>query len=193
MRATRVLRLPPRERVLDAAEELFFSEGIRRVTVDAIATRAETTKAAVYRHFESKEALVAEWLRIVTAQYAEVLDRLEAEHPDDPRAQLLGFVRFIVDGLEATSYRGCPFINSLAELPESDDPARRIIEDHKARQVRRIRALCERIGSKDPELAAAQITFILEGAQVSAQNRSLGNIGSVVERSVEGILSSTRG
>jgi AcrR family transcriptional regulator len=193
MRATRVLRLPPRERVLDAAEELFFSEGIRRVTVDAIATRAETTKAAVYRHFESKEALVAEWLRIVTAQYAEVLDRLEDKHPDDPKAQLLGFVRFVVDGLEATAYRGCPFINSLAELPVADDPARKVIEAHKARQARRILSLCERIGLKDPGLAAAQITFVLEGAQVTAQNRSIGGIGRLVDRSVEEILSHVHG
>lgn len=192
MRATRVMRLPPRERILDAAEELFFHEGIRRVTVDAIATRAETTKAAVYRHFDSKEALVAEWLRIVTTQYAEVLDRLEAEHPSDPRAQLLGFVRFVIDGLEATSYRGCPFVNSLAELPEVDDPARKVIEAHKARQAQRILSLCRDIGLRDPELAAAQITFLLEGAQVSAQNRSLHDIGRFLDRSIASILADVK-
>lgn len=188
MRPSRISRLPPRERILDAAEALFFHEGITRVTVEAIATRAETTKMAVYRHFESKETLVKEWLHILTAQYAAVLDRLEAEYPEDPRAQLLGFVRFVTDGLEGTSYRGCPFINTLAELPEHDDPAREIIEAHKARQAQRLAALCERIGLANVQEAAAEITFLLEGAQVSAQNRSFSGIAAILEHAIDRVL-----
>lgn len=188
MRPSRVMRLPPRERILDAAEHLFFHEGIRRVTLDAIAARAETTKVAVYRHFGSKEALVQEWLRIVTAQYAEAQDRLAAEYPEEPKAQLLAHVRSVAEGLGATSYRGCPFINSLAELPDADDPARKIIEAHKARQADRMRSLCRRIGLKDPEVAAARVTFLLEGAQVSAQNKSFSDAGTLVQAAIESIL-----
>ncbi|CAN3984685.1 TetR/AcrR family transcriptional regulator [Kitasatospora purpeofusca] len=191
-RPSRVAKLPPRERILDAAEELFRSEGIRRVGVQAIAEKAETTKMAIYRHFETKDALVAEWLRIVAADYRAAFDRVEAEHPDRPEEQILGLARFIAEGLPAVSYRGCPFINSLAELPDRSHPARQVIEGHKEHQARRLTAICARAGLSDPEQAAAEITFLLEGAQVSAQNGSVDRVGERLLRAVGGIVARYR-
>ncbi|MEU7202370.1 helix-turn-helix domain-containing protein [Streptomyces sp. NPDC045470] len=187
-RPDRVAKLPPRERILDAAEELFQREGIRRVGVQAIAERARTTKMAIYRHFETKDALVAEWLRIVAADYQAAFDRVEAEHPGRPREQILALARFIAEGLPALSYRGCPFINSLAELPDRSDPARQVIEQHKARQTRRLVGMCAAAGLPDPEQTAAEITFVLEGAQVSMQNGSIDQVGDRLLRTVEGII-----
>ncbi|MFD5651254.1 MULTISPECIES: TetR/AcrR family transcriptional regulator [unclassified Streptomyces] len=187
-RPGRVAKLPPRERILDAAEELFQSEGIRRVGVQAIAERAETTKMAIYRHFETKDALVAEWLRILAAEYQAAFDRVEAEHPGRPREQILGLARFIADGLPGLSHRGCPFINSLAELPDRSHPARRVIEEHKARQTRRLVGMCAEAGMPDAEQVAAQITFVLEGAQVSTQNGSIDRAGERLMRIVEAIV-----
>ncbi|MEU3902142.1 helix-turn-helix domain-containing protein [Streptomyces sp. NPDC045251] len=187
-RPGRVAKLPPRERILDAAEELFQSEGIRRVGVQAIAEKAETTKMAIYRHFETKDALVAEWLRIVAAEYRAAFDRVAAEHPGRPGEQILGLARFIAEGLPAISYRGCPFINSLAELPDRSHPARQVIEEHKADQTRRMIGMCADAGLPDPEQAAAEITFALEGAQVSTQNGSIDRAGDRLMRIVEGIV-----
>ncbi|MFF1374824.1 TetR/AcrR family transcriptional regulator [Streptomyces sp. NPDC058308] len=187
-RPDRVAQLPPRERILDAAEELFQSEGIRRVGVQAIAERARTTKMAIYRHFETKDALVAQWLRIVAADYQAAFDRVEAEHPGRPEEQILGLARFIAEGLPALSHRGCPFINSLAELPDRSHPARQVIEEHKARQTRRLVGMCAAAGLPDPEQAAAEITFVLEGAQVSTQNGSIDRPGERLMRIVEGIV-----
>ncbi|MFI7389875.1 TetR/AcrR family transcriptional regulator [Streptomyces tendae] len=187
-RPGRVAKLPPRERILDAAEELFQSEGIRRVGVQAIAEKAETTKMAIYRHFETKDALVAEWLRILAAEYRAAFDRVEAEHPGRPREQILGLARFIADGLPALSYRGCPFVNSLAELPDRSHPARQVIEEHKAHQTRRLIGMCTEAGLPDPEQVAAQITFLLEGAQVSTQNGSIDRAGELLLRIVGAIV-----
>ncbi|WP_071338367.1 TetR/AcrR family transcriptional regulator [Streptomyces albidoflavus] len=187
-RPGRVARLPPRERILDAAEELFQSEGIRRVSVQAIAEKAATTKMAIYRHFETKDALVAEWMRIVAADYQAAFDRVEAEHPGRPREQIVGLARFIAEGLPALSHRGCPFINSLAELPDRSHPARQVIEEHKAHQTRRLVGLCAEAGLPDPGQAAAEITFVLEGAQVSTQNGSIDRAGERLMSIVEGIV-----
>ncbi|KOX45527.1 TetR/AcrR family transcriptional regulator [Streptomyces sp. NRRL F-7442] len=187
-RPGRVAKLPPRERILDAAEELFQREGIQRVGVQAIAERAETTKMAIYRHFETKDALVAEWLRILAAEYQAAFDRVEAEHPGRPREQILGLARFIADGLPSLSYRGCPFINSLAELPDRSHPARQVIEEHKSRQTRRLVGMCTEAGLPDPEQVAAQITFVLEGAQVSTQNGSVDRAGGRLMRIVEALV-----
>ncbi|WP_030669224.1 TetR/AcrR family transcriptional regulator [Streptomyces sp. NRRL B-1347] len=187
-RPGRVAKLPPRERILDAAEELFQSEGILRVGVQAIAERAGTTKMAIYRHFETKDALVAEWLRILAADYRAAFDRVGAEYPDRPREQILGLARFIAEGLPTLSYRGCPFVNSLAELPDRAHPARQVIEQHKAHQMRRLLGMCAAAGLADPEQAAAEITFVLEGAQVATQNGSVDRAGDRLLRIVEGIL-----
>lgn len=191
-RPSRVAKLPPRERILDAAEDLFRREGIRRVSVQAIAERAETTKMAIYRHFETKDALVAEWLRIVAADYQAAFDRVEAEHPGRPREQILGLAHFIAEGLPAISHRGCPFINSLAELPDRDHPARRVIEEHKAHQTRRLVGMCTEAGLPDPAQTAAEITFLLEGAQVSTQNGSIDRAGDRLLRIIEGIIDERR-
>ncbi|MFC8128787.1 TetR/AcrR family transcriptional regulator [Streptomyces sp. NPDC057302] len=187
-RPDRVAKLPPRERILDAAEELFQSEGIRRVGVQTIADRAETTKMAIYRHFDTKDALVAQWLRIVAADYRAAFDRVEAQHPGSPREQILGLARFIAEGLPAISHRGCPFINSIAELPDRTHPARQVIEEHKAHQMRRLVAMCAGAGLPDPGQAAAEITFLLEGAQVSAQNGSVDQAGDRLMRIIEGVI-----
>lgn len=187
-RPSRVAKLPPRERILDAAEELFASEGIQRVGVQAIAEKAQTTKMAIYRHFDTKDELVAEWLRILAADYQAAFDRAEADHPGRPREQILALARFIADGLPRLSYRGCPFVNSLAELPDRAHPARQVIEQHKARQARRLLGMCADAGLSDPEQATAEITFILEGAQVSHQNGSVDQVGERVIRIVEALL-----
>ncbi|MER7697686.1 MULTISPECIES: helix-turn-helix domain-containing protein [unclassified Streptomyces] len=187
-RAERVATLPPRERILDAAEELFHSQGIRGVGVQAIAERAGTTKAALYRHFDTKDALVARWLLIVAADYASAFDKIEQRWPDDPRAQIMGVTDFVVETLTAISHRGCPFINSIAELPDPSHPARQVIEAHKARQLHRVTAMCVGAGLIDPEGAAAEITFALEGAQVSAQNGSVDRVGERLVTLVKAVL-----
>ncbi|MFE2549365.1 TetR/AcrR family transcriptional regulator [Streptomyces sp. NPDC059355] len=187
-RDSRVPRLPPRERILDAAEELFLREGVRAVGVQAIAEHAKTTKMALYRHFATKDVLIEEWLGIVAAQYRTAFDQVEAEHADDGRAQVLGVARFVADGLPDIVRRGCPFVNSIAGLGDPGHPARRLIEDHKADQRRRLTAMCERVGAQMPDDVSAEITFLLEGAQVSAQNGSVDRAGERLVAAVTAAL-----
>jgi hypothetical protein len=85
----------------------------------------------------------------------------------------MGFAQFIADDVERGSHRGCVFINTIAELPDTSHAARRMIEDHKARQLERLTALCRACGLSRPDRAAIHITLILKGAQAVAQNRSV--------------------
>lgn len=178
----------PRERVLAAAGELFYNDGIRATGVDAIAARGNTTKMAIYRHFQSKDVLVTEWLRQVIDDYWRALDAIEAAHPGDPRAQILGWVTYFSDEARAWSHRGCAFINSIAELPDPEHPGRKLIEEHKARQWRRLASLCEQAGLASPEDTASELTFIFEGAQVSAQNRSIRDADRQLRRIVDAVI-----
>src|SRR5438105_10742939 len=122
---------PPRERILAAARELFYRRGIHAVGVDAIAEAAGTNKMTLYRHFASKDALVADYLR-ESARHAEASrDRLEAEHPGDPLAQLRSWIARMAERLANADERGCPLVNAAVELPEKTHPARRVIEEFK--------------------------------------------------------------
>src|ERR1700728_4416311 len=81
-------RIPPRARILAAAGELFYRHGIRAVGVEAIAEAAGTNKMTLYRHFTSKDELVAEYLRQSAKRADACWDALEAAHPGDALAQL---------------------------------------------------------------------------------------------------------
>src|ERR1700747_2609249 len=81
-------RRAPRERIVQVASDLFYRHGIRAVGVEAIADSAGTNKMTLYRHFSSKDELVAEYLRQSAHGASTCWDRLEKNHPGEPLAQL---------------------------------------------------------------------------------------------------------
>ncbi|WP_312044191.1 TetR/AcrR family transcriptional regulator [Erwinia sp.] len=163
-------RLPPRDRLLQAAETLFYQDGITRVTVDAIAEKAQSTKMTLYRHFASKEALVLAWIGLLIEDYGQVFDRLAEQFPHEPTARIRGFGAFLADNLTGTLQRGCPFTNTLAETTGQFPEVRALIFAHKQRQFQRLVDWCTEAGSAEPQALAKEITLLLEGLQVVAQN-----------------------
>src|ERR1700738_574738 len=86
-------RIPPRERILAAAADLFYRHGIRAVGVEAIAEAAGTNKMTLYRHFESKDELVAECLRELTRDFDLAWADIQRKHAGEPKQQLLVLLR----------------------------------------------------------------------------------------------------
>src|SRR6202045_1175486 len=84
--------LAPRDRILAAAGDLFYRHGIRAVGVESIAEAARTNKMTLYRHFASKDELVAEYLRQSAKLADSCWDRLRQRHPGDALAQLRGWL-----------------------------------------------------------------------------------------------------
>src|SRR5438477_1444194 len=146
--------LPPRERILAAARALFFRQGIRAVGVDSIAEAAGTNKMTLYRHFASKDELVAACLSQVAGEDELRWQALAAAHPGDAKGQLLGWLGQLREKMMAAGERGCPFANAAVELPDKDHPARRIIEAHKLARRDSIVALCRSGGLREPERVA---------------------------------------
>src|ERR1700733_2647779 len=91
------MRIPPRERLLEAAGELFYRHGIRAVGVDAIAEAAGTNKMTLYRHFASKDELVAEYLRQSAREADGCWQRFDRAHPGDPLGLLRAWFAEIAD------------------------------------------------------------------------------------------------
>lgn len=162
--------IPPRERILAAASDLFYRQGIRAVGVDAIAEVAGTNKMTLYRHFASKDELVAEYLRRLATHSDQLWAKLEQQHPGKPRAQLHAWVEAMAEEMAHGDGRGCALTNAAIELPERSHPARPVIEDFKKQQRARLSRLCSTAGLDEPELVADELFLLLEGARVSSQS-----------------------
>ena len=163
-------RIPPRSRILAAAGELFYRHGIRAVGVEAIAEAAGTNKMTLYRHFASKDELVAEYLRQWANAADGCWDRFAKAHPGDPLAQLGAWLEEVAGRLADPEERGCALANAAIELAEKDHPARRVIEEFKRALRMRLIRLSEAAGLDDPETLADELHLLLEGARVTAQS-----------------------
>lgn len=161
---------PPRERILQAARELFYRDGINSVGVDAIAAAAGTNKMTLYRHFSSKNELVAAYLAELAAEGDGIWDEARAAHPGDPDAQLRYLLRKVSQWATQSTSRGCALANAAVELAERRHPARRVVEAHKRRQCERLAALVREAGYARPERLADEIFLLVEGARVSVQS-----------------------
>jgi AcrR family transcriptional regulator len=161
---------PPRERILAAARELFYRRGIHAVGVDAIAEAAGTNKMTLYRHFASKDALVAACLTELTQEFGAAWDVIAAAHVGDPKGQLLAWLRHICDFKEYEAERGCALANAAIELPDKDHPARRVIREYKTAAREHLIRLCRDARLADPERLADEVFLICEGARITAQS-----------------------
>lgn len=176
---------PPRERILVAADDLFRRVGIRGVGVEAIAEAAGTNKMTLYRHFASKDELIAEWMRGIIKQKEATWDQIIANHPNDPAGQLVEWSRRTAQAFAQMEERGSAMLNALAELPEPDHPARKVIDEHRIAEHDRILKLCQEAQFDDPDLAADQFYFMLEGAKACVQCIGLKRVGEHLMRLVD--------
>src|SRR3982074_644725 len=147
-------RIPPRDRILAAAGDLFYRHGIRAIGVEAIAEAAGTNKMTLYRHFSSKDELVAEYLRQSAKAADSCWDQLETLHPGDALAQLGTWFREVADHVSDSDQRGCALANAAVELPEKTHPARRVIEEYKSAVRSRLAPLAQTARLRRPATLA---------------------------------------
>ena len=181
-------RISPRERILSTASELFYRHGIRAVGVETIAEAAETNKMTLYRHFSSKDELVAEYLQRLAEKAKSSWDRLEADHPGNPSAQLRAWLKDMAAHVGSGDERGCPLANAAVELPEKGHPARRVIEAFKTAQRERLVQLCAAAALAEPEMLADELFLLLEGARVTGQSMGTKGLGDRLVRMCEAMI-----
>ncbi len=181
---------PPRERILAAASDLFYRQGIRAVGVEAIAEAAGTNKMTLYRHFESKDELIAEYLRRLAACSEKTWDELARQYPNDARKQLVAWLKSIGEHINNPKERGCALANAAVELPEKHHPGRCVIEKHKQGERDRLVKLCKQAGASKPEMLADELFLLIEGARVCAQSMGQEGPAARLGRMGEAIIAS---
>lgn len=147
---------------------MFYQEGIRAIGVDTIVEQSGVGKATLYRHFPTKDDLIASYLeqedRLWWAWFEEVI----APYEGAPKAQLLAFFEACTQRLTEPGFRGCAFLNAMAEISESDHPARRCAVGHERALRERLAYLSRQAGARDPEQLADQLLLISNGALATA-------------------------
>src|SRR3954451_25057181 len=159
--------LPPRTRIIAAACDLFYHHGIHAVSMDAIAEAAATNKMTVYRHFPSKDVLVAEYLRQLAQEADAHWDELARACAGDPQMEIRTWLAQIAECVTSDGERGCALANAAVELPEKGHPARAVIEEFKKGHRERLVKLFHAANLVKPEELADEVFLLVEGARIN--------------------------
>jgi len=144
-----------KERILETADRLFYLQGLRAVGVDTIAAEIGISKRTLYNHFPSKDALIAAYLRRRFTQ-APASDK-------PPIEQILGTFDRLERGFASKGFRGCPFVNAVAELG-SEQSVKKIAIAFKESRRLWFRDLLKLLGVADAEGLATQLTLLVDGS-----------------------------
>jgi AcrR family transcriptional regulator len=161
--------LSARERILDTAYDLFSQHGIRAVGVDRIIATSGVAKMSLYRHFQSKDALVLAFLQEREKRWT--MEWLHAEvmgRADDGAGRLLAIFDVFDPWFRQSDFEGCSFINVLLEFGELDNPIRVATAEHLATIRGLVREFATDAGVSDPEAVACQWHILMKGSIVAA-------------------------
>jgi AcrR family transcriptional regulator len=186
-------RLDVRDKILATASKLFYERGVRAVGVDLVVEKADVAKTSLYRHFGTKDDLIAAFLEREDRDFWGTWDRVAEQHAGDAAAELDAHLGWIGERVGRPNYRGCPQINVAAEFPEADHPARKVAEDHKREMRRRLRVIAERLQAASPDELAGQLSVLINGAFVSSQIFEPGEAPRLLRRAADALISVSRG
>ena len=158
-----------RDRILEAAYDLFSRSGVRAVGVDTITAEADVAKMTLYRNFASKNDLALAFLALREQRWTvgwvqdEVLRRACT-----PAGQLLAIFEIFSEWFAREDFEGCAFVTSLLEFADRDDPVRRACVLHLATIRAFVCELATAAGVEDPERFAVQWHILMKGSIVAA-------------------------
>ena len=167
------MRRPARERLLDAAEDLFYERGISATGVDAVLKRAGVAPATLYAHFAGKDHLVAAYLQRRHERWRAAWDEALARCGDDATARALS----VFDALETFSRprnatRGCAFLAAAVEVNDLDHPAHPWLEADTRLLLERVHDLAAGTGAAHADALAAELLLLYDGALAARARRA---------------------
>jgi AcrR family transcriptional regulator len=171
-----------RQRILDAAAELFYRDGINATGVERLAAESSVSKRTLYQHFPSKTAVVEEYLRSIEDRVAAV--------PQDadqiPRERLLA----VFDGPTARVglLRGCPFHNAAVEAAGAMPGVQEIVRANKLSLIDALTELAKRAGAADPQLLGNELGVLYEGAAALATSLDDGSPWATARAAAEALI-----
>lgn len=161
-------KLSAKDQLLETAARLFYQNGYRAVGVDTITAESGIGKMTLYRHFDSKDELIAAYLQGSNARFWDEFEAVVAAAPD-ARGKLLAFFESLSFYVTHPECFGCPFLNAATEYPEADHPGHQVALQHKQSVRERFRDLAREAGARDPQSLADQLMLVMDGAYMAAR------------------------
>jgi AcrR family transcriptional regulator len=178
-----------RDRLLAAADELFYAEGVHVVGIDRIVQRAGVTKASLYNTFGSKDELVRSYLEDAFRRRQARVAKILSAHTD-PRERLLAVFREVEGNLAGSTFRGCRFISAAAEST-SGEPGKVVAEQYRAWLWSLFTDLARAVGVSDAKHVGRQLFLLYDGAAVAARmDEDRTAAGKAVRSAVVALLDS---
>jgi AcrR family transcriptional regulator len=157
-----MVRGTAREKLIDAAGELFYAQGLTATGVDTVARHAGVSKPTLYAHFPSKGHLVTAVLRRRhERRVGELTDWLAPVA--DARQRLLAVFGWLAEYYGRDGARGCAFVNAAAELPDPGDPGRVAAQQEKDWLLDVMTAMAAEAGLARPDRLASQLLLLIDG------------------------------
>jgi AcrR family transcriptional regulator len=155
-----------RERIVEAATELFYAQGLRAVSAEKIIAQVGITKVTFYRHFRTKDDLIVAYLERRAQWERDAIAAARRSADDVPDV-----FRIVSEAIGAEScrpgFRGCPFINAAAEYADAQHPVRQAVDAHRRWFRQTIQDLLDEIEVPDSARIADQLVMLRDGAMVS--------------------------
>ncbi|WP_033344338.1 TetR/AcrR family transcriptional regulator [Catenuloplanes japonicus] len=176
-----------RARLLATATRIFYAEGIHSVGIDRIVAEAQITRATLYRHFPGKEDLVVAYLNEADhAIRGHVETVLASGLP--PVEVLRGIGRGIAGDIGRPGFRGCAFLNAVAEYPDPAHPVHRAVLAHRQWFLDTVTALFVRVPDVDSALLARRFVMLRDGAMASGCLSGSGDVADTLLSGIEDLL-----
>lgn len=180
-----------RQRLLDAADGLFYAEGVCSVGIDRVIAEAGVAKASLYNAFGSKDELVRSYLAGRSAGWREHVARELPVRWETPSERLLGVFDLLGEWFAAPGYHGCPFINANAEARPGSG-VEGVSDEHRAWVRFLFSGLAADAGVKDPDGLARRLSLLYDGSMVAAQLDHNAAAGGLAREAAAALLAAAR-
>jgi len=157
------------DHILDVAGALFYQRGFAAAGVDLIVRESGVAKMTLYRHYPSKDDLIAAWLERADAQFTEHFERWAGPADRLPRERLLGVFAGLQKLVSSPTCLGCPFLLAASEFPEPATRAHKVARRHKQRVRERLRAMAAGLAHADADALGDQLLLLMDGAFMAAR------------------------
>ena len=177
-----------RERLLRTASGLFYTKGIHAVGIDEIISRAQVTRATFYRHFPSKDDLIAQYLRTADQGIRDAVAAATGT-PASADSGVRALAEFVASQVKTPGFRGCAFLNAAAEYPDVENPIHQAILAHRSWFYETVLAAFSRVTDRAP-LAAAHFVMLRDGAFAEGCLADPDTVTKTFLHGVDGMLAS---
>jgi AcrR family transcriptional regulator len=184
--------ITPKDKVFQTAARLFYQHGYRAIGVDTIAAESGIGKMTLYRHYPSKDDLIAAYLKYSDEDFWKNFEQITEDFPT-PREKLLAFFEALQAYVQTPECYGCPFLNVVTEYPEPDYPGHQVALEHKQSVRARFRQLAKEAGAAKSEMLADQLFLLMDGAYMASRMFGAKNPATHVAEAARILIDSALG